>query len=233
MPKRPRWHRTPRLRCGSFEASGLRRRRLARACQRLLPLAFCVGCTRESLPDPRLAAQRWDEAVQRKDADAVYALLTESTRQALGRDGVHRVLERDARELSAAARAASAMSARSETLVDVSYANDRHASLVWEEGAFKVAAAGALPARAARPEDALRELREVLARHSFSGLLRVLTRDAGESLEANLKSVLESLEDPASAEIEVDGRRATARLPGGHVVRLEREDGAWHIRDFD
>jgi hypothetical protein len=198
-----------------------------------LPLAFCVGCARASLPDPRLAAQRWSEAVQRKDPDAVYALLADSTRQALGRDGVRQVLERDARELAVAAGAASAPSARLETLVQVSYADDRAASLVWEDGTFKVTAAGALPAGATRPEDVLRELREVLARRSFSGLLRVLTRDAGQSLDANLKSVIESLEDPASAEIEIDGRRATARLPGGHVVKLEREDGAWHIRDFD
>lgn len=233
MPNGPRWHRKPRLRCGSFRASPRRRGHIARACQRLLPLAFCVGCTRTSLPDPRLAVQRWSEAVQRKDPEAVYALLAESTRQALGRDGVRQVLERDARELAVAAQAASAPSAHLETLVEVSYADDRAATLVWEDGAFRVAAAGALPARATRPEDALRELREVLARRSFSGLLRVLTRDAGQSLDANLKNVIESLEDPASAEIEVDGRRATARLPGGHVVKLEREDGAWHIRDFD
>lgn len=233
MPNRPRWHRTPRLRCGSFRVSGLRRRRLAGACQRLLPLALCVGCTRESLPDPNLAVQRWSDAVQRKDPDAVYSLLTESTRQALGRDGVREVLERDARELAVAAQAAAAPSARLETLAQVSYADDRAATLVWENGTFKVGAFGALPAGATRPEDALRELREVLARRSFFGLLRVLTRDAGQSLDANLNSVIESLEDPASAEIEVDGQRATARLPGGHVVKLEREDGAWHIRDFD
>jgi len=104
---------------------------------------------------------------------------------------------------------------------------------VLEDGAFRVEAAAALPARAASPEDALRELREVLARRSFAGVLRVLTVDAARSLDAQLASVVEALGDPATVDIEVDGRRATARLPGGHTVKLEREDGAWRVRDFD
>ena len=73
----------------------------------------------------------------------------------------------------------------------------------------------------------------VLARRSFAGLLRVLTADAARSLDAQLASVVEALGDPTTVDIEVDGRRATARLPGGHTVKLEREDGAWRVRDFD
>jgi hypothetical protein len=73
----------------------------------------------------------------------------------------------------------------------------------------------------------------VLARRSFAGLLRVLTADAGRVLDSQLTSVADALVDPAAVAIEIDGRRATARLPGGHTVKLEREDGAWRVRDFD
>jgi hypothetical protein len=34
-------------------------------------------------------------------------------------------------------------------------------------------------------------------------------------------------------QIDVEGRRATARLAGGHTVTLEREDGIWRVKEFD
>ena len=192
-----------------------------------LPALTCLACAPAQLPTPKLAAQRWHEALQRGDTDAVYALLSTSAREALGHKGVEQVLARDRTELIAAAASATSANSRVET------SEERIASVVLEDGAFRVEAAAALPARAASPEDALRELREVLARRSFAGLLRVLTADAARSLDAQLASVVDALGDPATVDIEVDGRRATARLPGGHTVKLEREDGAWRVRDFD
>jgi hypothetical protein len=199
----------------------------------LLPALSGWACAAQSIPDPRLAAQRWSEALQRGDSAAVYALLSDSAKQALGRDGVEQLLKRDRKELIAVAAAATSTHARVETLARVAYSDARTASVVLEDGAFRIAAAAAFPAHATNPEEALRELREVLARRSFAGLLRVLTADAGRALDAHLGSVVEALGDPAAAEIVIDGRRATARLPGGHVVKLEREDGAWRVRDFD
>ena len=198
-----------------------------------LPALTCLACAPAPLPDPKLAAQRWNEALQRGDADAVYALLSTSAREALGREGIEQVLTRDRKELIAAATSATNANARVETSARIEYSEERIASVVLEDGAFRVEAAAALPARAASPEDALRELREVLARRSFAGVLRVLTVDVARSLDAQLASVVEALGDPATVDIEVDGRRATARLPGGHTVKLEREDGAWRVRDFD
>lgn len=198
-----------------------------------LPALTCLACVAPQIPDPRLAAQLWSQALEQGDAEAVYGLLSESTQQALGHEGVKRVLERDRKELLAAAASATSVNARVETLARVSYSGERSASLVLEDGRFLISAAAALPAHAASPEDALQELREVLARRSFAGLLRVLTADAGRLLDAQLTSVVEALADPATVELEIDGRRATARLPGGHTVKLEREDGAWRVRDFD
>jgi hypothetical protein len=198
-----------------------------------LPALTCLACAAPQMPDPKLAAQRWSEALVRGDADAVYGLLSESARQSLGRKGVRELLERDRKELLAAASSATGANAHVETVARVAYSGERSASVVLEDGKFHIAAAAALPAQASTPEDALQELREVLARRSFAGLLRVLTADAGRALDAQLANVVEALGDPASVEIEVDGRRATARLPGGHTVKLEREDGAWRIRDFD
>jgi len=198
-----------------------------------LPALTCLACAAPQIPDPRLTAQRWSEALVRADVEAVYGLLSEPAQQALGREGVKQVLDRDRKELVAAAASATNVNARVETVARVSFPGERSASLVLEDGRFLVVAAAALPAHAASPEDALQELREVLARRSFAGLLRVLTADSGRALDAQLASVVDALRDPATVEIEVDGRRATARLPGGHTVKLEREDGIWRVRDFD
>lgn len=180
-----------------------------------------------------MTVRLWSEALERGDSNAVYALLNESSQQALGREGVAQLLTRDHEELSHVARAANADNSRLETVARVSFGDDRGALLVLEDGQFRVAATAALPARADSPEDALRELRDVLERRSFAGLLRVLTQDASQTLSGHLQGVVEALGDPGAVQIEVDGRRATARLPGGHTVTMEREDGAWRIRDFD
>jgi hypothetical protein len=160
-------------------------------------------------------------------------MLTAATQRDQGRPGVKRLLAQHRAELQALAQATLAPNARIDTSAEVSFANDRVARVVLEDSGFKVAAAAALPAAATSPRDALRELREVLARRSFAGLLRVLTRDTAQGLEASLRDLLDALEEPSTLEIELEGRRATARLPGGHTVQLEHEDGVWRVKDFD
>lgn len=199
----------------------------------VLLTVVCLACASRQVPDPRATVRLWSDALERGDSNSVYALLNDSSQQALGREGVTEVLTRDRRELLQEARAVSADNARLETVARVSFEGDRSALLVLEDGQFKLAAAAALPTRADSPEDALRELRDVLERRSFAGLLRVLTADASQTLSAHLEGVIDALGDSGTVQIEVDGRRATARLPGGHTVTMEREDGAWRIRDFD
>lgn len=193
----------------------------------------CVACAAKPLPDPRVAAQRWAEAVRSGDENAMYSLLSTASRQTHGKQGVARVLAQHRRELLVMAQAAASTKARLDTTAQVFYADDRSARVVLEGGRFRVAALGALPAAAASPRDALRELREVLARRSVAGLLRVLTRDTAQTLESSLQDLVKALDEPSTVEIELDGRRATAHLPGGHTVELEREDGVWRVKDFD
>jgi len=200
---------------------------------RLAALTLALACAPKPLPDPRAAAQRWAEAVRAADENATYGMLTDSSRRALGREGVARLLRQNQKELLRRAQSATASNAWLDTTARVSYAGDRSARVVLEEGRFRVAAAGALPALATTPTDALRELREVLARRSFDGLLRVLTRDTAQNLESSLRDLVAALEEPSTLEIVVEGRRALARLPGGHTVTLEREDGVWRVKYFD
>lgn len=194
----------------------------------------CTGCGPKPLPDPRAAAQRWADAVHAGDEEAIYGLLTSESRTRLGRAGVKRLLRQNQRELRRRAQAALAGNARLDATVEVPYGADGAARVVLEDdGHFYVAALGALPAAAASPTDALRELREVLARRSFDGLLRVLSRDTAQALENELQGLVNALAEPSTLVIQVEGRRALARLPGGHTVTLEREDGVWRVKDFD
>jgi len=185
------------------------------------------------MPDPRVAARRWAEAVQKGDANAAYGLLSETAQKSLGPQGVALLLVEHQKELGSAAQAAAAPHARLEASATVAFPDDRSARVMLERGRFRVAAAGAFPAAAATPLDALRELREVLTRRSFQGLLRVLTRDTAQTLDASLEDLVKALDEPSSVEIELEGRRATAKLPGGHRIELEREDGVWKVKEFD
>ena len=205
-------------------------RLVAAAAQAML---WCSACASQPLPDPREAAQQWAAAVEAGDESAAYALLSDSARRAYGRQGVARLLSSERRELVALGRGAAARNAVLETSADVDFGNDRRARVVLEDGRYRLAAAGALPAGAATPRDALRELRDVLARRSVAGLLRVLTRESSEALATGLAQLVEALAEPSSVELDIEGRRATAQLPGGHTVTLEREDGIWHVKDFD
>jgi hypothetical protein len=192
-----------------------------------------LGCAQRALPDPRIAARRWAAALQSGDEAAAYALLSADAQRALGREGVARLLSADRRELVALGDAATAPTAVLETRADVTFGTDRTARVVLEDGRFRVAAAGALPAGAESPRDALRELRDVLAQRSFAGLLRVLTRESAQSLDGGLEDLVDALAEPSTLQVDVEGRRATAQLPGGHTVTLEREDGIWRVKEFD
>lgn len=196
-------------------------------------MLWCSACASQALPDPREAARHWAAAVEAGDESAAYALLSASARRAYGHQGVARLLSSERRELLALGRGAAARNAVLETSADVDFGNDRQARVVLEGGRYRIAAAGALPVGAATPRDALRELRDVLARRSVAGLLRVLTRESSEALATGLAQLVEALAEPSTVELDVEGRRATAQLPGGHTVTLEREDGIWHVKDFD
>jgi hypothetical protein len=191
------------------------------------------ACAPKPLPDPRSVAQRWADAMKKGDTDTAYELLSDDARRSFGRKGVAELLGQHRQELAQRGQATAAPHARLDASATVTFADDRSARVMLERGRYRVAAAGAFPAAAATPLDALRELREVLGRRSFRGLLRVLTRDTAQTLEGSLADLLKALDEPSSVDIELEGRRAVAKLPGGHRVELEREDGVWKVKEFD
>ncbi len=195
---------------------------------------FAAGCASSTLvPRPEDAVSRYLAAVRVQDADALYGLLSPDSRRALSRADVARLLAEQKDELSQHAAALSGPGQVVTTHARIRYGDGEIVSVKMSHGAFVIDAATGLPASARTPVQALSQLRAVLARRSFGGLMRVLSARTRALIEAEFRSLVEGLNEPESLTIDVGSDVATVVLTGGHRVRLRREDGAWHVDDID
>lgn len=205
---------------------------------RLLALTLALsaaGCGASSLPDPRETVQAYATAAARGDADAIYALLSEKGQTSLSREEVRRMVREEKGELADQAKSLGAAGVVVKTRAQVRYPDGEIATLEYDPAsrAFRISAADALPAGARTPEQALEQLRRVLARRSYAGLMRVLTPATRSAIESDLRSLVEGLEQPEGLEVNVSGDSATVQVPGGHEIKLRREAGVWRVEDFD
>jgi hypothetical protein len=191
------------------------------------------GCaTQTSVPEPASVVERYAAALDAGDAEAIYALMSEESRRAMSLDDLRRVLADQAAELKEHAAALRSDERVVAARAQVRYDDGEIVTLDLEEGGFRVTAADALPAAAKTPEQALGQLRRVLARRSYAGLLRVLSPRTRAAIEQDLRTLVEGLEEPDSLDVEIVGDRATVTIPGGHHVILQRQDGVWHVDDW-
>lgn len=185
------------------------------------------------MPPPEPVVAAYSAALKRGDAAAVYELMSGESKRAISRAELAKVLTEQRAELAEHAddvtSAERVVSARAE----LRYDDGEVVSLDLVDGHFLVAAADALPAAARTPAQALGQLRRVVARRSYAGLLRVLSPRTRAAMERDLRSLVEGLGEPDALQIEVVGDAATVTVPGGHEVKLRREDGIWHIDDFN
>jgi hypothetical protein len=193
-----------------------------------------LGCGVTRIPDPKEAVASYAEAAARGDADAIYEMMSEKGRRALSRDEVKKIVADEKAELAEQGKAVTAPGVVVKSRARVRFADGEDATLVLDdEGTFRIATADALPAGARTPEQALEQLRRVLARRSYAGLMRVLTPATRSAIESDLRSLVEGLAHPEGLEVQVAGDTATVQIPGGHEVKLRREAGVWHVEDFD
>jgi hypothetical protein len=200
------------------------------ACAGLLTFVACGGAP---VPDPKLAARAYADAVRRGDAQRLYELLTPRAQQALGRDGTARLLSESRGELDRTARAVGSPRARVEAIAEARFNDGESARLVLESGRFLLDATTLLPARPRTPSEALSGLRRALSRRSYPALMALLAADSGAAIESDLGALVTALEHPETLDIQVNGDAAEVQVPSGHVVRLKREGGIWRVLDFD
>lgn len=186
------------------------------------------------MPDPKDAVRAYAEAAARGDSQAIYGMLSEKSRRSLSPAEVKRIVADERAELADQAKAVTAPGVVIKARARLKYGDGEDATLELEpDGVFRISAADALPAGARTPAQALEQLRRVLARRSYAGLIRVLTPATRSAIESDLRSLVEGLEQPEGLEVQVAGDTATVQIPGGHEVKLRREAGVWRVEDFD
>lgn len=191
------------------------------------------ACIRDTIPDPRQAANAYANAAARGDADAIYEMLDENSRRTITREELRRLVADQRAELADQAKAILHPDTEVKAVARVRYADGEDAILELKDGRFLIASSDALPAGAKSPAQALDQLRRVLARRSYSGLLRVLSEKTRAAIENDLRSLVNGLENPEALDIQQTGDSVTVRIPGGHLVRLRREAGTWRVEDFN
>ena len=136
-------------------------------------------------------------------------------------------------ELSEQAKLVTARDARVEATARLRYEDGEEAQLELRDGRFWITSSGALPGGSRTPEQALDQLRRVLARRSYAGLMRVLTPTTRAAIEQDLRSLVTGLERPETLHVQVTGDAAVVTVQGGHTVKLKRDGGVWRVDDFD
>jgi hypothetical protein len=192
-----------------------------------------ASCASTSVPDPHAAAQAYAAAARRGDADALYAMLAAPSRQARSKDDVKRMVAEERDELAEQGKELGRPDVRVEATARLRYADGEEAALELRDGQYWITASGALPGGARTPEEALGQLRRVLARRSYAGLMRVLSPATRAAIENDVRSLVDGLDEPGTLPVQVNGDTAVVPVPGGHQVKLRREGGVWRVEDFD
>jgi hypothetical protein len=196
-------------------------------------LLAATACSPARVPDPAEAARAYASAAQRGDMAALYAMMTSASREARSRGELEAMLDGERAELADQGKALSGPDVRVEASAVLHFADGEEAALDLQDGRYGVSAAGALPGGARTPEGALDQLRRVLARRSYAGLMRVLSQPTRAAIENDLRTLVEGLGAPETLPVQQQGDTAVVQIPGGHQVKLRRESGIWHVEDFD
>jgi len=199
----------------------------------VLLLVSTQACASARVPDPRDAARAYAEAAVRGDATALYGMMTTASRRERSKDDVRNVVAGEKNELAEQGREVARPDVRVEATARFRYADGEEAALDLRDGRYGVTATGALPGGGRTPEEALDQLRRVLARRSYAGLMRVLSPTTRASVENDLRALVDGLVDPGQLPVQLTGDEAVVRVPGGHQVKLKREGGVWRVEDFD
>jgi hypothetical protein len=191
------------------------------------------ACATHAVPDPRDAAKAYGQAAARGDAATLYAMMSDASRRDRSASDVVTIVADERAELAQQGTALEQPPARVSATARLRYADGEEAALDLREGRYWVTSAGALPGGGRTPEEALEQLRRVLARRSYAGLMRVLSPATRTAVENDMRSFVDGLNEPGALPLQVTGDAAVVSVPGGHQVKLKREAGVWRVDDFD
>lgn len=218
-----------------------RRRRVApalaratRAVFRVCTLAVAMGlvaCGASAPPEPQVAVGRLADAVKRRDAEAVHAMLDERSRVRISVAEVRLLLDQDGPEIAQHLRD------RAERDVavraDVVLPGGERVALSRSAGRYYVTDTRGLAGVAVTPQEALVGLRQALEHPDYGLLLQLLSSDLRHAVDSQRLELVQALSDVEVLQIVVQGDRAVVNTADGHRVELELESGVWRVRDFE
>ena len=195
----------------------------------------CVGCTNaSSIPDPRVAAEAWADAAERGDADALHGMLSKRSRATVSKADVAATVSSAKGELKDQAKDIRDVKDHIAAVAVVRWEDGTEASLVLENGRFRVKSAMLMPGGGATAPEAVAGFRDALRRRSYPALLRMLTPALRATVEAQLKGLEKSIGDPEKLPYPTDsGDEVEIKLENGHKLRLKRVDKTWYIDNFE
>jgi len=192
------------------------------------------GCASSaSIPDPKVAAEEYAAAAERGDSEALWAMLSKRSRATMSKAEVDKIVHDSKLELVDQAKDVRAASGAIVAVARLRFEDGSEASLTLKDGKFWVATTGMLSG-GSTPEEALAGLRDTLKRRSYPALLRLLTPALRAAVEAQLKGLVEALENPSALQIPPGaGEEVEVKLSNGHKVKLRREQGTWYVENFE
>lgn len=190
------------------------------------------GCARATTPEPKVAVTDLAQAVQKRDARAVHALLDDSSRRNITVAEVAILLERDGAEIEKQLRGWAAAPAPRVDAAAVLPGGER-VELRQADGQYYVDETSGLLAVAVTPREALIGLRRALEQPDYDLLLQLLSSDVRQAVESQRQALVQALADVEVLDVVVQGDRAVVNTADGHRVELSLESGVWRVRDFE
>jgi hypothetical protein len=196
---------------------------------------FAFACARQgTVPDPKDAAEAYASAAEKGDADAIWTMLSTRSRATTSKGEVDASVKGSRAELADQAKDIRKNDGSITAVARLHYEDGSEAALVLEDGKFSVASAGMLPGGGNTAQEALAALRDVLKRRSYPALLRLLSPELRAQVEAQLRGLVEALDDPSAIAVPPgSGDDVEIKLSNGHRVRLRKEQGTWYVENFE
>ncbi|HKA86568.1 MAG TPA: hypothetical protein VKE22_02845 [Haliangiales bacterium] len=212
---------------------------MRRALLLICLLAACARGGSASTDAPaRDLVHRYRAALAADDPRAAYALLADGVRKNLpyeefARRWRERELER--KRQSIALSALLDEGAQSGERGRLTTSDGRSTELVRETSGWRLEAPLLSSARAATPEEVLRQLSGAVEERSIDGILATLTNARRERMSELLGTFAAGLRAHAGDTVDVSGDRATLTWSDGtrrFRVVMRREEGTWRVDDF-
>ena len=236
---------------GAVESGDLRRepaRRTVLTALVLILVGSLVGPTAcgGTTSSPRQTLDRYIQAAERGDCDALYSMMTEEVRARTPREDFCQALSDNPEELREEVSALRQVAGEPEITARVTYGLGDQMVFVYEDGQWRIDT----PVLDFYPQDtpraALRSFIRAIERRRYDVILRFVPNEYRESMSAEqlrelwegpkreeIEQLLENLRASVEEPIEVVGDRATMQYMERYTCRFIREDGVWKIEDPD